>query len=93
MTDVSGREGDRHCGLALGRRLVEWGCWISASFLRGVERQWSGWVQRSGFGSFRGSPYLQPLKWELKQKSSPQGGFNPHDPNQHIVAEDIFDEY
>lgn len=40
--------------------------------------------------------YLQPLKWELKQKpgiSPPRGGFNPDDPNQQIVAEDIFDEY
>lgn len=39
---------------------------------------------------------LQPLKWELKQKpgmSPPRGGFNPNDPNQQIVAEDIFDEY
>lgn len=39
---------------------------------------------------------LQPLKWELKQKpgmSPPRGGFNPDDPNQQIVAEDIFDEY
>lgn len=41
-------------------------------------------------------PNLQPLKWELKQKpgmSPPHGGFNPDDPNQQIVAEDIFDEY
>lgn len=40
--------------------------------------------------------YLQPLKWELKQKpgmSPPRGGFRPDDPNQQIVAEDIFDEY
>lgn len=39
---------------------------------------------------------LQLLKWELKQKpgmSPPRGGFNPDDPNQQIVAEDIFDEY
>lgn len=39
---------------------------------------------------------LQPLKWELKQKpgiSPPRGGFKPDDPNQQIVAEDIFDEY
>lgn len=39
---------------------------------------------------------LQPLKWELKQKpgmSPPRGGFEPDDPNQQIVAEDIFDEY
>lgn len=39
---------------------------------------------------------LQPLKWELKQKpgmSPPRGGFDPDDPNQQIVAEDIFDEY
>ncbi|GFP79376.1 uncharacterized zinc finger cchc domain-containing protein at4g19190 [Phtheirospermum japonicum] len=38
----------------------------------------------------------EPLKWELKQKpgmSPPHGGFNPDDPNQQIVAEDIFDEY
>ncbi|XP_022855991.1 uncharacterized zinc finger CCHC domain-containing protein At4g19190-like [Olea europaea var. sylvestris] len=38
----------------------------------------------------------EPLKWELKQKpgmSPPRGGFNPDDPNQQIVAEDIFDEY
>ncbi|CAA2992746.1 uncharacterized zinc finger CCHC domain-containing protein At4g19190-like [Olea europaea var. sylvestris] len=38
----------------------------------------------------------EPLKWELKQKpgmSPPHGGFNPEDPNQQIVAEDIFDEY
>ena len=38
----------------------------------------------------------QPLKWELKQKpgmSPPRGGFDPDDPNQQIVAEDIFDEY
>ncbi|XP_028755025.1 uncharacterized zinc finger CCHC domain-containing protein At4g19190 [Neltuma alba] len=36
------------------------------------------------------------LKWELKQKpgiSPPRGGFNPDDPNQQIVAEEIFDEY
>jgi len=40
--------------------------------------------------------FLQPLKWELKQKpglSPPRGGFDPDDPNQQIVAEDIFDEY
>lgn len=39
---------------------------------------------------------MQPLKWELKQKpgmSPPRGGFQPDDPNQQIVAEDIFDEY
>lgn len=38
----------------------------------------------------------QPLKWELKQKpgmSPPRGGFDPDDPNQQIVAEEIFDEY
>lgn len=38
----------------------------------------------------------EPLKWELKQRpgiSSPRGGFMPDDPNQQIVAEDIFDEY
>ncbi|KAL0327691.1 UNVERIFIED_CONTAM: putative zinc finger CCHC domain-containing protein [Sesamum angustifolium] len=38
----------------------------------------------------------KPLKWELKQKpgmSPPRGGFDPDDPNQQIVAEDIFDEY
>lgn len=38
----------------------------------------------------------EPLKWELKQKpgmSPPRGGYNPDDPNQQIVAEDIFDEY
>ncbi|KAL6544195.1 hypothetical protein OROGR_010692 [Orobanche gracilis] len=38
----------------------------------------------------------EPLKWELKQKpgmSPPRGGFNTDDPNQQIVAEDIFDEY
>ncbi|PIA50428.1 hypothetical protein AQUCO_01300875v1 [Aquilegia coerulea] len=38
----------------------------------------------------------EPLKWELKQKpgiSPPRGGFKPDDPNQQIVAEDIFDEY
>lgn len=36
------------------------------------------------------------MKWELKQKpgmSPPRGGFDPDDPNQQIVAEDIFDEY
>lgn len=41
-------------------------------------------------------PSLQPLKWELKQKpgiSPPRGGFELDDPNQQIVAEDIFDEY
>lgn len=40
--------------------------------------------------------YTEPLKWELKQKpgmSPPRGGFKPDDPNQQIVAEDIFDEY
>ena len=39
---------------------------------------------------------VQPLKWELKQKpgiSPPRGGFKTDDPNQQIVAEDIFDEY
>lgn len=39
---------------------------------------------------------MQPLKWELKQKpglSPPRGGFRADDPNQQIVAEDIFDEY
>lgn len=39
---------------------------------------------------------LQPLKWELKQQpgmSPPRGGFNADDPNQQIVADDIFDEY
>lgn len=40
---------------------------------------------------------LQPLKWELKQKpggiSPPRGGYNKDDPNQQIIAEDIFDEY
>ncbi|KAK4794287.1 hypothetical protein SAY86_012281 [Trapa natans] len=38
----------------------------------------------------------EPLKWELKQRpgmSPPRGGFDPDDPNQQIVAEDIFDEY
>ncbi|XP_072995150.1 uncharacterized zinc finger CCHC domain-containing protein At4g19190 [Typha latifolia] len=38
----------------------------------------------------------EPLKWELKQKpgiSPPRGGFTPDDPNQQIVADDIFDEY
>lgn len=38
----------------------------------------------------------EPLKWELKQQpgmSPPRGGFNPDDPNQQIVADDIFDEY
>ncbi|XP_062096774.1 uncharacterized zinc finger CCHC domain-containing protein At4g19190 [Humulus lupulus] len=38
----------------------------------------------------------EPLKWELKQKpgiSPPRGGFKLDDPNQQIVAEDIFDEY
>ncbi|KAK9140243.1 hypothetical protein Scep_009924 [Stephania cephalantha] len=38
----------------------------------------------------------EPLKWELKQKpgiSPPRGGYKPDDPNQQIVAEDIFDEY
>ncbi|XP_039030005.1 uncharacterized zinc finger CCHC domain-containing protein At4g19190-like isoform X2 [Hibiscus syriacus] len=38
----------------------------------------------------------EPPKWELKQKpglSPPRGGFRPDDPNQQIVAEDIFDEY
>ncbi|KAG1354978.1 putative zinc finger CCHC domain-containing protein [Cocos nucifera] len=38
----------------------------------------------------------EPLKWELKQKpgmSPPRGGFEPDDPNQQIVADDIFDEY
>ncbi|CAH2078552.1 unnamed protein product [Thlaspi arvense] len=38
----------------------------------------------------------EPLKWELKQKpglSPPRGGFDLDDPNQQIVAEDIFDEY
>ncbi|GAB4857982.1 hypothetical protein Ancab_015886 [Ancistrocladus abbreviatus] len=38
----------------------------------------------------------EPMKWELKQKpgiSPPRGGFKPDDPNQQIVAEDIFDEY
>ncbi|KAL2943168.1 hypothetical protein RDABS01_031516 [Bienertia sinuspersici] len=37
-----------------------------------------------------------PLKWQLKQKpgiSPPRGGFEPDDPNQQIVAEEIFDEY
>lgn len=36
------------------------------------------------------------MKWELKQKpgiSPPRGGFELDDPNQQIVAEDIFDEY
>ena len=38
----------------------------------------------------------QPLKWELKQRpgmSPPRGGFQPDDPNQQIIADDIFDEY
>ncbi|XP_020240706.1 uncharacterized zinc finger CCHC domain-containing protein At4g19190 [Asparagus officinalis] len=38
----------------------------------------------------------EPLKWELKQKpglSPPRGGFQADDPNQQIVAEEIFDEY
>ncbi|CAN4076386.1 unnamed protein product [Withania somnifera] len=38
----------------------------------------------------------EPLKWELKQRpgiSPPRGGFELDDPNQQIVAEDIFDEY
>lgn len=38
----------------------------------------------------------EPLNWELKQKpgmSPPRGGFQPDDPNQQIVAEEIFDEY
>lgn len=36
------------------------------------------------------------MKWELKQRpgiSPPRGGFQPDDPNQQIVPEDIFDEY
>jgi CBF1 interacting corepressor len=40
--------------------------------------------------------FFQPLKWELKQRpgmSPPRGGFDPDDPNQQIVAEEIFDEY
>ncbi|KMZ62046.1 hypothetical protein ZOSMA_49G01150 [Zostera marina] len=40
--------------------------------------------------------FAEPLKWELKQRpgmSPPRGGFTPDDPNQQIVAEDIFDEY
>lgn len=41
--------------------------------------------------------FLQPLKWELKRQpgnfSPPRGGYKPDDPNQQIVAEDIFDEY
>uniref|UniRef100_A0A6N2KJK6 Zinc knuckle domain-containing protein n=1 Tax=Salix viminalis TaxID=40686 RepID=A0A6N2KJK6_SALVM len=44
----------------------------------------------------RECPLKDPLKWELKQKTrnqSSRGGFNPDDPNQQIVAEDIFDEY
>ncbi|KAK8934769.1 hypothetical protein KSP39_PZI014981 [Platanthera zijinensis] len=39
---------------------------------------------------------VEPVKWELKQKpgmSPPHGGFHPDDPNQQIVAEEIFDEY
>jgi CBF1 interacting corepressor len=39
---------------------------------------------------------FQPLKWELKQRpgmSPPRGGFDLDDPNQQIVAEEIFDEY
>lgn len=43
------------------------------------------------------SSLFQPLKWELKRKpgnfSPPRGGFKPDDPNQQIVAEEIFDEY
>uniref|UniRef100_A0A7N0V571 Zinc knuckle domain-containing protein n=1 Tax=Kalanchoe fedtschenkoi TaxID=63787 RepID=A0A7N0V571_KALFE len=42
------------------------------------------------------SDAAEPLKWELKQKpgfSPPRGGYNPDDPNQQIVAEEIFDEY
>ncbi|EPS62043.1 hypothetical protein M569_12751, partial [Genlisea aurea] len=42
------------------------------------------------------SDSVEPLKWELRQKpgmSPPHGGFDPDDPNQQIVAEDIFDEY
>ncbi|CAK9136961.1 unnamed protein product [Ilex paraguariensis] len=38
----------------------------------------------------------EPVKWELKQKpgmSPPRGGFKEDDPNQQIVAEEIFDEY
>ncbi|KAJ0967958.1 hypothetical protein J5N97_024875 [Dioscorea zingiberensis] len=38
----------------------------------------------------------EPLKWELKQRpgmSPPRGGFQPDDPNQQIIADDIFDEY
>ncbi|GAV88003.1 Cir_N domain-containing protein [Cephalotus follicularis] len=38
----------------------------------------------------------EPLKWELKQKpgiSPPRGGFKADDPNQQIIAEEIFDEY
>ncbi|KAH7668870.1 Zinc finger CCHC-type protein [Dioscorea alata] len=38
----------------------------------------------------------EPLKWELKQRpgmSPPRGGFGPDDPNQQIIADDIFDEY
>lgn len=40
--------------------------------------------------------FYQPLKWELKQRpgmSPPRGGFEPDDPNQQIIADDIFDEY
>ncbi|XP_020685955.1 uncharacterized zinc finger CCHC domain-containing protein At4g19190 [Dendrobium catenatum] len=38
----------------------------------------------------------EPVKWELKQKpgmSPPRGGFKHDDPNQQIVADEIFDEY
>ncbi|XP_020581972.1 uncharacterized zinc finger CCHC domain-containing protein At4g19190 isoform X1 [Phalaenopsis equestris] len=38
----------------------------------------------------------EPVKWELKQRpgmSPPRGGFQPDDPNQQIVADEIFDEY
>lgn len=39
----------------------------------------------------------EPLKWELKQRpgglSPPRGGFKKDDPNQQIIAEDIYDEY
>lgn len=39
----------------------------------------------------------EPLKWELKRRpgglSPPRGGYRKDDPNQQIVAEDIYDEY
>ncbi|KAF5936041.1 hypothetical protein HYC85_027170 [Camellia sinensis] len=102
-TDSKGRRrGRRDYGFRGGEGLWEgrrwWGCAVEGQEGVGESRRNWGMAGRmsAGAGGGRDGDRVKPLKWELKQKpgmSPPRGGFNPDDPNQQIVAEDIFDEY